>query len=177
MTRPPRRLVLFAAAVVAVLVLSGCAKSTLVVLVRHAEPEQTGTDPPLRPAGVQRAQALVDVVRPSAPAAVYHTQFARTRQTAEPVATALGIPLIQIDFPPAQPQQHAQAVRDHIVNNFAGRQVVVVGHSNTIGLIATLLGVSTAPPAVGALEFDHLFVVVRRGSDAPARLVHGRYGQ
>lgn len=160
----------------ALLFLSACAQTTMVVLVRHAEPAASPPgNPPLSAAGVQRAQALVEVVRESGLSAVFHTQFARTTQTATIVASALSVPNVQIDVTPGQEQQHADTVRARILDNFGGRNVLVVGHSNTIDLIATALGVSNAP-TIGTQDFGNLLIVVRRGRNNPVRLVHGRYG-
>lgn len=174
--RPRRRSTGVLAAILTLLVLSACTKTTTVVLVRHAEPDLIPVnDPPLSAAGVLRAQALVEVMRQARLAAVFHTQFARTTQTAEIVATALGVPRIQIDVTPGQEQQHADSVGARILDGFAGRNVLVVGHSNTIDRIATALGVPNAP-SIGSQEFGNLLAVIRRASDNSV-LVHGRYGQ
>ena len=58
---------------------------TTVVLVRHAEKELTGDDPGLTAQGSERADALAHVVGEMDVAAVYATQYARTRATALPV--------------------------------------------------------------------------------------------
>jgi len=168
---------LASAAASALLLLSACTQATVTVLVRHAEPGSSPpADPPLSPAGVQRAQALADVLRQTGLSAVIHTQFVRTTQTATIVATELNVPTIRIDVTPGQEQQHAEAVRARILDDFSGRNVLVVGHSNTIDRVATALGVASAP-AIGAQEFGNLFVVIRRkGTTSTARLVHGRYG-
>lgn len=163
-------------AAVALLLLSACAQTTMVVLVRHAEPAQfPANNPPLSGTGVTRAQALVGVVRESGLAAVFHTQFARTTQTATIVASALGLPLVEIPVTPGQEQQHANAVRDRILADFNGDNVLVVGHSNTIDLVAAAMGV-TRVPTINTQDFGNLLVVVRRRSNSPVRLVHGRYG-
>jgi len=172
-----RQLARICVAACALFVLSACAHTTMVALVRHAEPAATpAANPPLSPAGVQRAQALVEVVRQSGLSAVFHTQFARTTQTATIVASALGVPTVQIDVTAGQEQQHADAVRARILDDFSGRNVLVVGHSNTIDRVATALGVGNAP-TIGQQDFGNLLIVVRRGgSTTTVRLVHGRYG-
>jgi phosphohistidine phosphatase SixA len=108
-------------------------------------------------------------------AAAFHTQYARTTQTAETVTDALNIPLVQIDLTTGQEQQHADSVRTHILNAFGGRSVLVVGHSNTIDRIAGALGAVNVP-AIGLQDFDNLFVVIRLKNDS-ARFLRGQYGQ
>ncbi len=153
---------------------AACAKVTTYVLVRHAEPG-AGADPPLSIAGGQRAHALIDVMRQSRLAAVFHSQFTRTRETAESVATALNVPRIQIPVTAGQEQVQVDSTLRHVRSTFAGRTVLIVGHSNTIPLAIASLGVA-APPAIGPNDFHHLCVVVKHGSNA-GTLIHGRYGQ
>ena len=66
------------------------APPTVVLLVRHAEKAaQPAQDPPLTDAGSARARALVAVARDAGVSAIITTQFLRTKNTAEPTATAL----------------------------------------------------------------------------------------
>jgi broad specificity phosphatase PhoE len=150
------------------------AQTTVVMLVRHAE-QEAGQDPGLNAAGRARADSLVAVARRAGVAAIYHTQYRRTRETAKPAADSLGIGMIELG-----PQQ-GQAVTDHaaevarrILEEHGGRTVLVVGHSNTVPLIAAALGV-TEPPRIVETEYGHLFIVVNRKGE-PARLIHARYG-
>src|SRR5690349_10813501 len=88
---------------------AGCSSvETTVLIVRHAE-KGTGSDPDLTPEGRKRAQALVEAARRRGVAAVYHTQYKRSLQTAEPTAAALGIPLILVEYIPGQEPAHAEA--------------------------------------------------------------------
>lgn len=173
---PPARSVYSLALLLLTLAATACERSTTIVLVRHAEPVAgpgAGNDPGLSDAGRARADSLVSVVEQAGLVAIIHTQFRRTSETAERVATPLGIPTTEIPFTPGQEQQHAADVTAHILNTHAGRNVLVVGHSNTVPLIAEQLGV-TSPPTIGNTEFNRLFVIVKpRGS--PGRLILGRY--
>ncbi|MGH8966505.1 MAG: histidine phosphatase family protein [Actinomycetes bacterium] len=70
------------------------------VLVRHALPERihpsdgapaaTRADPPLTPLGERQAQRLVDALAGDQVAGLYTSPMARARQTAAPLAAALG---------------------------------------------------------------------------------------
>jgi broad specificity phosphatase PhoE len=151
-----------------------CARDTTVILVRHAEREAgAGQDPALTPAGQQRAEALVDVVRGAGVSAIYVTSFQRTRQTAAPTAQSLGLTTTMFPID-STPEAHAAAIAADIREHHAGECVLVVGHSNTVPLILADLGVNN-PPAIAEPEFDRVFVAVLR-KDKATRLVQGRYG-
>ncbi|HEY7235878.1 MAG TPA: histidine phosphatase family protein, partial [Gemmatimonadaceae bacterium] len=66
--------------------------ATTVILVRHAEKAATpADDPPLTKAGQARARALAVIAHDAGVTAIVTTQFVRSRTTAEPAASALGI--------------------------------------------------------------------------------------
>ena len=120
-------------------------QTTTVILVRHAEKAaEPAGDPPLSAPGQARAKALLEVAREAGISAVITTQFARTRDTAEPIVDALEIPHEVVDArSPTHAQDVASAVRKH-----AGKTVLVVGHSNTVPKIVEALGAkaAAAPP-------------------------------
>jgi broad specificity phosphatase PhoE len=127
------------------------------LVVRHADREP-GRDPDLNAAGRARAQALVEPARRAGVVAVYHTQYKRTKQTAEPAAVALGIPLIQIDVVAGHESEHADALVRHIESHYAGKPVLIVGHSNTIPMVLRKLGVP-APREIPDAEYGTIFIV------------------
>ena len=147
------------------------AQSTTVILVRHAEKAaQPASDPGLTPEGEQRARDLARVVRDAGATAVITTQFARTRATAEPLLTSLGITPEVVDARGAtHVQDVAAAIRKHL-----GQVVLVVGHSNTIPAIIAALG-APQPPPICDPEYDNLYIVTLPAT-GPARIIHARYG-
>ena len=145
---------------------------TVVLLVRHAEKAaQPADDPPLTAEGQRRADALVAIARDAGVAAIVTTQFLRTKGTAEPTAKALSITSEVIA---AQGAGHAQGVADAIRQRFAGRTVLVVGHSNTVPAIVESLG-APRPTALCDSDYDHLYVVIL-SQGSPARVIKSRYG-
>ncbi len=75
---------------------------SIVYLVRHAEPTLPAmgapdTDPELNMAGRERAHALVHVLREAGITDVLSTDYNRTRQTAAPLAEALGLTVQSYD--------------------------------------------------------------------------------
>ena len=70
-----------------------------IYLVRHAERADSGTmagttmatDPDLSEAGRARAASLAVMLKDAGIKAIYTTEYKRTRQTAEPLAKAIGV--------------------------------------------------------------------------------------
>ena len=147
------------------------AQSTVVVVVRHAETAGgMGGDPALSEAGTARAQALVDLLKNANVAAIYATQYQRTRLTAAPLADALHLSVNTIQA--SNPMQaHVDAIAAK-VKEHAGKTVLVVGHSNTVPMIVKALG----GPDIGSIpetEYDNLFTIITGASGV--RLVRSRY--
>lgn len=145
-----------------------CGSATTLLIVRHAD--RPATEDALSTAGLARARELLRVVRKAGVRAIYHSDTNRARQTAQPLATTLGITPVEI------PGKDIDRLVGHIFANHRGATVLVVGHSNTVPRIITAAG----GPALGDLaedEFDNLFVLevcpCRRGV---ARLLNLEYG-
>src|SRR4051812_18913247 len=81
--------------------------SSIVLLVRHAEKAAEGEDPPLTPAGQQRAVALAGVAADAGVDVIYTTQLRRTRETAQPLADRLGVPITVREIPSGGARAHA----------------------------------------------------------------------
>jgi broad specificity phosphatase PhoE len=144
--------------------------ATTLLLIRHADPAADGTsDPPLSLAGQARAAELVHIAGDAGISAIFATEFQRTRQTAEPLASHLGLTITSYSA------FDAAGLVDTLHADHSGSTVLVVGHSNTVPEIVELLGGGTQP-AIGATEFNRLFVTVIncRGHVRTVRL---RYGE
>jgi Tol biopolymer transport system component/phosphohistidine phosphatase SixA len=133
---------------------------TTVVIVRHAE-RANGT---LTAEGEQRAQTLACLLSNTGVSAVFSTNYTRTIETANNTAKQLGIPI--------QFYNSVQGIANLIKSEYAGKVVLVVGHSNTVAQTAEALGVSSAPPISG--QYDNLFIVTIR-PDGIASLTHLKY--
>jgi phosphohistidine phosphatase SixA len=143
----------------------------LIVLVRHADREPPD-DPPLTAAGVQRARDLAAALGNTKFSAIITTQLTRTRDTAQPVATALGLTPEIVTNNPAERDAHikalAAALRKH-----AGGSVLVVSHSNLTSAIIASLG-GPRLPNICETVYDHLFVLVPTAGKI--QMVNSRYG-
>ncbi|UOG76983.1 histidine phosphatase family protein [Hymenobacter tibetensis] len=153
---------------------STTASPTVVYVVRHAEKDLTPNlpDPLLTPSGQQRALALRDSLLPQKPvAAIFSTATSRTRATAEPLAQALKLSIQ--DYDPKQLAVLAARIR----REYAGKSVLIIGHSNTILETSEALGAPRAVPTIGDNEYDYLLEVkVPRDSTQAATVAARRYG-
>jgi len=158
----------FRAVVLAVLMFAGAsagalaqdpADATVVIAVRHAEradqgpgadPMISSADPPLSRTGLERAACLARTLEDAGVTRVFTTPYARTRQTAEPLAEMAGVPVEE--YNPRGLSDFAAELRG------MGGVVVVVGHSNTTpGLVEVLGGDPVSPIAED--EYERLYTV------------------
>jgi phosphohistidine phosphatase SixA len=148
--------------------------ATTVILVRHAEKaDEPGADPALSVAGEARARALADALRGAKVAAVLTTPYRRTNATGAPLATANGLAPIPVPVSGGLPA-YAKSVADLIRSQYAGRTVVVVGHSNTLAAVIEALG----GPALRDLcdnEYSMMYRLTLDGSATP-KLAESHYG-
>jgi broad specificity phosphatase PhoE len=142
---------------------------TTVILIRHGErndPSPANPDPHLNNAGKARARKLIHVIGQSAIKAIYNSHFVRSRETAKPLATYLGLSPIVMDEP--------LQIKSDILSNHAGQTVLVIGHSDTVPDLINRLGAGSGP-AIDDSEFDNLFVVkvFSQGRASMTRLKYG----
>jgi broad specificity phosphatase PhoE len=146
---------------------SATAQPPVIILVRHAEraaisgrvPSDTG----LSATGHERAEALAKALKDAQIAAIYTTEYKRTRETAVPLAQSLGI---QPEVIPGDDLRGLIAKLKASPGN-----ALVVGHSNTLPQIISALGVSSRV-TVAESDYDNLFLVLL---EQPPRLIHLRY--
>jgi broad specificity phosphatase PhoE len=133
---------------------------TSVFVVRHAERADAAagtapmmaTDPDLSEVGKARAQSLATALKDAGITAIYTTEYKRTKQTGEPLAKALGIQVTAV------PAREMPALLEKL--KAATGNVLVIGHSNTVGEVIAGLGVAE-PVKLTDSDYDNLFVVVR----------------
>jgi broad specificity phosphatase PhoE len=145
--------------------------ATTIYLVRHGEKDLTPglADPPLTAAGEARAQLLAKRLARHHPAALFTTDTRRTRATLAPLAQATSL------TPQAYSAKDQAALATRLSEEYAGKTVVVVGHSNTLLPLLTAMGVGPLPAEIRDEQYDLLFKVVLRAGQ-PARLTMSRYG-
>lgn len=157
-------------------VVPAAAVGTTVVVVRHAEKSTDDPrDPSLSAAGQQRAKDLSVALRDARVTDIYVTQYKRTRQTAEPLAQALGISMVERPINATNSATYAHDLAHEILTRSGGKSVLVVGHSNTVPDIVKALSGSAIPPITDA-EYDHIFIVTIPAGGSP-RVMQVRFGQ
>jgi broad specificity phosphatase PhoE len=123
---------------------------TTLILVRHADRE--GNQDALSAAGLIRARELVHVGERLELSAIYQSNTVRSRDTAAPLAAALGL------VPIERPANDAVALVDEVLAEHRGQRVLVVGHGNTVPQMIAAAG-GPVLPDIAHDEFDRLFVL------------------
>ena len=138
--------------------------TTTFLVVRHAE--RDGNLDKLTKNGEQRSQILASVGRAFNVQVIYSTDTKRTKGTAKPLAATSDIKI----------RSYKKPSNDWIASlkqNHAGQVVLIVGHSNTAGVIAGLLA-NEKPFEIAYDEYDALFLV--QVSNSATQSMRLRYG-
>jgi phosphohistidine phosphatase SixA len=146
---------------------SAAQQPLVVFVVRHAEKADASRDPDLSVAGRQRAAQLAVLLRDTGVKYVHSSDFKRTKDTAAPVAAALGLEVKSYD-----PQDLPSLVTQ--LRQTGGRHLIV-GHSNTTPETVELLGGDPSSAIDDKSEFDRLYIV-NVGADGAVSTVLMRYG-
>lgn len=165
----------FVCAVLALSCLPQCiAAETLVVVVRHAEKAtDEGRDPTLTAAGAQRAQRLADALKHFRLDAVFATQYQRTQLSAAVAAKVAG-PAPVIIAASAAVETDARDLATLIRTQYAGKSILVVGHSNTVPAIVAALS-SMPAAAMEDDEYDRFTLIAIPDGEGVPRVVVSRY--
>lgn len=146
------------------------AQTTTVWVVRHAEKEMTGTDPDLSPIGKVRTADLAKELQKQKISAVFTTAYKRTSQTGEAVLKQAGLQAMQI-YSPAD----LQALAKKVLGEYSGKNVLIIGHSNTVIPTIGALGATKPFDSLTDDDYDMLFKVTI-GADGKATLTVSYYG-
>lgn len=184
---------------------------TVILLVRHAEKASDdantnlAVDPNNQGLGLGRAEALARLVSLLNVQAVYTTDFCRTAQTGQPSALAYGFPLrIQIlggsqaglkNCNPAivavvdnlpNNLSSPESLAMHLLNEWTGDTILIVGHSNTVPPLATALGAGSLCPnylpgspnncVIPENEYHNMFILFIPSGGGPTEVTHRAYG-
>ncbi|MEP1230429.1 MAG: phosphoglycerate mutase family protein [Litorimonas sp.] len=139
-----------------------------VFLVRHAEKTADKDDPALTQGGQERAALLSSMLKDAGITHIHSSDYQRTRDTAAPLATRLGLS-VDIYDPRDLPAMAAKL-------QASGGRHLVVGHSNTTGALTELLGGHGGAPIVEASEYDRLYIVTR-AADGSTNSTLLRFGE
>ncbi|MEP5569330.1 MAG: phosphoglycerate mutase family protein [Halioglobus sp.] len=137
-----------------------------IYLVRHAEkvtsnPEDS--DPNLTHCGDQRADRLAVILESIEIDVIYSSDYRRTRETAAPVANNKRLDVQLYD--PNMLGQFAEKLQAE------KRDTLVVGHSNTTGVLAGMLA-GIEIEEFSEAEYDRLYQVIISPDSAKLSLLH-----
>lgn len=146
------------------------AGTTTIFLLRHAEKETGNTadqDPDLTAAGLQRARALQQYLAGTPIDAFFSTHYKRNQKTLAYLAQGRPIQFYEgHDF---------EQLRTRVLEEFKGKTVVIVGHSNTLLPIIEAFGAKKPLEQIGENQYDLLFKL-RIPSRGKASVKTLRYG-
>jgi len=137
-----------------------------IYLVRHAEKESEAKDPSnpaLSQCGELRAESITRILSDIDLEKIYSTPYERTMATALPSAEALQLEVET--YNPRKLEEFSSLLIDRRQN------ALVVGHSNTTGVLAGLLA-GQGGEAFDEEEYDRLYQVVVSGGQGQINLFH-----
>jgi len=148
-------------------------QTTTVYIVRHAEKytmDTTNKNPPLNSTGKKRVKALDKRLKGVPLAAVFSTATIRTEETASPLALANGVDVQHYDA------KNLAALVEKIKASYPGKNVLVVGHSNTVRPTVNALGGVATKENIPDYVYNLIYTVT---IDAAGKVdvVQGTYGK
>lgn len=127
-----------------------------IILVRHAEKaaptEMDKGDPDLSADGKQRAERLMQMIKKYKPHEIFATDYKRTRQTTEPIASYRKKQIQTYD--PAKSAEFIQKMMASKTDHY-----LIIGHSNTIPALANLLAKKEIFRQMPDSEFGVIWII------------------
>lgn len=148
------------------------AQVTTVYLVRHAEKDLSdpnSKDPGLTTMGLRRSMDLDTLLADKQVTEIFSTNTRRTLLTAS--ALAYRIRRQAVIYAPADHKQLAERIR----KEYAGKTILIVGHSNTLLPLIQALGGKATISGIGDDEYRYLFRLTLDGENV--RTEELTYGQ
>ena len=130
------------------------------------------SDVPLSEAGKQRAEALKEVLHKKNIGTIYSTNYDRTRSTAQPLASAVGITIQNYDPGDSTfiPRLVKQGNKDNEGN------ILIVGHSNTVDdIVNQLTGEKLVAGDLPDSQYGDLYMIKQKGKKF--KFQHKHFGQ
>jgi phosphohistidine phosphatase SixA len=150
--------------------LSGC-RTTRYYIVRHAEKEAATammlSDVPLSEKGMQRAEALKEILLRKKIGRIFSTNYNRTRATAQPLSAATGVRIESYDL--------ADSAFIPQLKRLTHGTVLIVGHSNTVDDLVNGLTGKIILQDLPDAQYGDLFLVKKRGNSY--RFSKSRFGR
>jgi phosphohistidine phosphatase SixA len=152
-------------------VFSACSTARIYI-VRHGERLNASDTTSLSAAGLVRAQDLAQLMSDKEIDSVFTSNYTRTRQTATPTAQLFG--LTMVEYNPRPTEQIANRLKQ-----IKGKNVLVIGHSDTILEIAKGLETKPKRQKIESLDFDNMLTITikRQFGSKKTTLTESTYGK
>lgn len=137
-----------------------------IYLVRHSEKDLTSntpSNPPLSLCGEERSENLSNFLRDVELDVIYSSDYIRTKNTAKPIAISKGLEISK--YNPRDLEDFSKLLMDR------KQDALVVGHSNTTGVLAGLL----VGEEIGAFDeaiYDRVYQVIIFKNSGRLHLLH-----
>ncbi len=136
-------------------------------LIRHAHALAETEDPgrPLSPKGRAQVRRLAKALRDRsafAPAAIWHSPLARSRQTARLLAKALAFTARLTEVAGLEPENNPRTLAARLKTH--RRALAIVGHEPHLSLLAALLVTGTATPGLFQLQKSAVLCLEREAA-------------
>jgi 2,3-bisphosphoglycerate-dependent phosphoglycerate mutase len=146
-------------------------KTLKVYIVRHAEKlvaNPSDKDPELSEEGRLRAEALMKKLKGGQIDSIFTTNYKRTKLTGFPLADKIGLSIKT--YEPNEIKSLASSWK----KNALGKNILVVGHSNTVLEIIEAFGGTRPVKELTDDDYDYLFELTIKGSKVDVNV--SRYG-
>jgi len=134
--------------------------TTTIYLVRHAEKNTSDAndqDPDLTAAGLKRANDLKAYLNGITIDAFFSTPYKRNQKTLAPLAQGRPIQFYEA--------QDYEKLRQRILNEFRGKTILIVGHSNTLLPMIEALGGKKPVEQILDDQYDNIFRIKINAKD------------
>ncbi|MBS1628000.1 MAG: histidine phosphatase family protein [Bacteroidetes bacterium] len=148
-----------------------CLKSfsqTTIILLRHAEKDTTiqgsttmNANPPLSEKGKHRAIRLMNELKNYYPNLIYSTDYIRTKSTIQPIAQKFKKEIILYNV------KEQNKLADELLA-MENKTIIVVGHSNTIPLLANMLMKQNLFTLMDDSDYKHYWIITIKNAKATA---------
>ncbi|WP_435354366.1 SixA phosphatase family protein [Emticicia sp. SJ17W-69] len=143
--------------IILAMLVSSC--KSIFYVVRHAEKVDNSANPPLSELGQARAKDLKEELSNKGISGIYSTNYLRTKNTAKPLSDATGISISIYAPSPAD----SMRVFIEKLKQIKGKNVLVVGHSNTVKYVVNgLYERDTLRSDIADNDFDNIYIVKRQ---------------
>lgn len=143
-------------------------ESTTFILVRHAEKMSDSEDPGLTKEGGMRAEKLYNMLMMEELAAIYSTDYHRTKETVKILSEEFDLPVTIYDPIPDTEET------ERWIEMYRGKTVLISGHSNTIpGIANQLLARNHFEKDFNESDYSNLIIITV--NSAGRTLLHLRY--